>query len=312
MGWYELHVVATGRAPALLALVGFVVTFLLTRAVTRTIRARTAREAAEGGPSDDGTTTGTTSHAVPPRRRRRLLADVSVGGVHVHHQVVGILLVLLVGMLELRFDPASPWQEVLALLFGAGAALALDEFALWLYLDDVYWTEEGRRSIDAILLGGALGGALLLSASPVGVTSERGQAAWVYVVTLVVHLALALVCLLKGKTATGLVGIVVPFVALVGAVRLARPSSWWARRRYAARPGRLARAEARFGARYRRRHDWLRTLLGGAVDAPAAAGTETGTGPSSTDVPGPGASPRDDVGPRDYPRGDDHRRRSTS
>lgn len=254
MDWYTEHVVDTGRAPALFALVGFVVTFVVVRSITRRIRAR--REA--GPPPDPGPA---------ERPRRALLGDVSVGGVHVHHQVWGILLVLLTGMLEFRYSPGHPWSEVLALLFGAGAALALDEFALWLFVDDVYWSEEGQRSIDAILVGGALGGALLLSASPIGVTSDGSQGGWLaYTVTVVVHLALAFVCILKGKLATGLVGIVVPVVAFVGAVRLAKPTSPWARRRYAQRPHRLARAQARFGARYRARWERVRTLVGGRAD----------------------------------------------
>ncbi|MGA8046979.1 MAG: hypothetical protein WCA30_12015 [Dermatophilaceae bacterium] len=61
-----------------------------------------------------------------------------------HHQVWGILLVLLVGLLTVWFSLGPPWIEVLATLFGAGAALALDEFALWLHLEDVYWSEGAR------------------------------------------------------------------------------------------------------------------------------------------------------------------------
>ncbi len=256
MDWYTEHVVDAGRAPALFALVGFVVTFVVVRSITRRIRAR--REA--GPPPAPGP-----GPAARPRRPR--LGDVSVGGVHVHHQVWGILLVLLTGMLEFRYSPGHPWSEVLAFLFGAGAALALDEFALWLFVDDVYWSGEGQRSIDAILVGGALGGALLLSASPIGVTSDGSQGGWLaYTVTVVVHLALAFVCILKGKLATGLVGIVVPVVAFVGAVRLAKPTSPWARRRYARRPHRLARAQARFGARYQARWERVRTLVGGRAD----------------------------------------------
>ncbi|MGN7701307.1 hypothetical protein [Cellulosimicrobium sp. 22601] len=256
MDWYTEHVVDTGRAPALFALAGFVVTFVVVRSITRRIRAR--REAGPPPPPGPGPAA---------RPRRALLGDVSVGGVHVHHQVWGILLVLLTGMLEFRYSPGHPWSEVLALLFGAGAALALDEFALWLYVDDVYWSQEGQRSIDAILVGGALGGALLLSASPIGVTADGSQGGWLaYTVTVVVHLALAFVCILKGKLATGLVGIVVPVVAFVGAVRLAKPTSPWARRRYAHRPHRRARAQARFGARYRARWERVRTLVGGRTD----------------------------------------------
>lgn len=270
MGWYSEHVVDTGRAPALFALVGFVVTFVVVRAITRHIRARGAKGAAPGGaeaaPAAGADDAGPEVATPDGRERRRLVGDVTIGGVHVHHQVWGILLVLLAGMLEFRYSPGSPWSEVLALFFGAGAALALDEFALWLYVDDVYWTPEGQRSIVAILVGGALGGALLLSASPVGEMPDdaTAQGRVAFVVTVVVHLVLAFVSVLKGKLATGLIGVVVPVVALVGAVRLAKPASYWARRRYAARPRRMDRAERRFGARYQARQERLRVLLGGA------------------------------------------------
>ena len=84
--------------------------------------------------------------------------DLSAGGRHIHHLVWGILLLLLVGYcwlwqvsLKRRF-----WSRLLAFLYGIGAALTLDEFALWLNLRDVYWEREGRESIDAILLFSAL------------------------------------------------------------------------------------------------------------------------------------------------------------
>lgn len=245
MDWYQDVLVASGRAAALWALVGFLTAFAVTRGITRRIRARRGAPAGGGG----------------------LVGDVHIGGVHVHHQVWGILLVLLCALLEFRYQPGPPWTELLALLFGVGAALTLDEFALWLHLDDVYWGEEGRKSIDAVLVGGALGLVMLLQASPVGPTSGVGQLAlWGYLATVVLHLATAGVCVLKGKLATGLIGVVVPIVATVGAVRLATPSSYWARRYYG--PAKRARAEARFGEAYRRRHDRLRDLLGGAPDPP--------------------------------------------
>ena len=95
--------------------------------MTRRIRAQKASSSAE--------------QSRPPKRKA--LADIYIGGIHVHHQVWGILLVLVTGLLQFRYSPAPPWSEVLAALFGAGAALTLDEFAMWLYLDDVYW---GRRA----------------------------------------------------------------------------------------------------------------------------------------------------------------------
>ncbi|HEY5248702.1 MAG TPA: hypothetical protein VIJ15_09690, partial [Dermatophilaceae bacterium] len=107
--WYQRYLVDTGRSATLWVLIGFVITYTTTRWITLRIRARTARQSGQDGSA---------------------VKDVYIGGVHVHHQVWGILLVLVVGLLEFRFSPQPPWHEVLAALFGAGAALALDEFAL--------------------------------------------------------------------------------------------------------------------------------------------------------------------------------------
>jgi len=85
-----------------------------------------------------------------------------IGGVHVHHLVWGILILLVVGYLWLiQADHASDGSitrlgRITAAIYGLGAALTLDEFALWLRLDDVYWEREGRASVDAALMFGAL------------------------------------------------------------------------------------------------------------------------------------------------------------
>jgi hypothetical protein len=87
--------------------------------------------------------------------------DVTIGGRHIHHLVWGIALLLFTGyasLLETGDDPHSRRAgRALAALYGIGAALTLDEFALWLNLRDVYWEREGRVSLDAIALCGALG-----------------------------------------------------------------------------------------------------------------------------------------------------------
>jgi hypothetical protein len=223
-------------------LIGFLLTYASTRWVTLRIRARKARRAGqEGSP----------------------IKDVYIGGVHIHHQVWGILLVLVVGLLEFRFGPQPPWQEVLAALFGAGAALALDEFALWLHLEDVYWTEEGRKSIDAVMVAGVVGLALLAGTSPIGVDPDTVAVEGLVVTTIgvVLHISYTIICLLKGKIATGLISLPVPTIALVGAIRLAKPSSFWARRFYSGR--KLARAEERFGEGYLARRERLRDLFSG-------------------------------------------------
>ena len=70
----------------------------------------------------------------------------------------GICTLLIVGYLEIAISPESPWHEYLAVLFGIGTGLTLDEFALWLNLKDVYWSEQGRRSIDAVIVMAAFAG----------------------------------------------------------------------------------------------------------------------------------------------------------
>jgi hypothetical protein len=88
---------------------------------------------------------------------------VETGGTHVHHLVWGILLLLISGYATLAEagtgdEPVSILiSRTLAIAYGAGAALTLDEFALWLHLDPLaYWSSQGRESIDAVLLFGAL------------------------------------------------------------------------------------------------------------------------------------------------------------
>ena len=88
--------------------------------------------------------------------------ELWVGGIHVHHLVLGIMLLLLVGYCWLILIGTSAegasrrTGRLTAVLYGAGAALTLDEFALWLNLADVYWDRQGRASIDAVALFGAL------------------------------------------------------------------------------------------------------------------------------------------------------------
>lgn len=87
---------------------------------------------------------------------------VVIGGTHVHHLVWGILLLLVVGYIWLiqvgtgLNGSSARVGRLTALLYGAGAALTLDEFALWVHLDDVYWDPQGRASIDAVMVFAAL------------------------------------------------------------------------------------------------------------------------------------------------------------
>jgi hypothetical protein len=213
-------------------LAAFLITFLVTRVITRLIRAG-----------------------------RGPFRDTTVGGVHVHHQVYGIFLLLGTGTVELAYRPASPWFEVTAVLFGVGAALTLDEFALWLRLDDVYWGPEGRRSVDAVLIALVVGALLLVGFSPFDDDASGNRV--VASVVLVVNLVFVLTAILKGRTLLGVLGVFVPLLALVAAFRLARPRSPWARRFYGAGSRRLARARRRFPEGRRTRWDPLVDLFAG-------------------------------------------------
>jgi hypothetical protein len=119
---YHHSIVESGKQPQLLLLTSFLLTFLCVRILAYGVR------------------TG----------RLAVARDVVVGGVHIHHFVWGISLLLVSGYLAVAL--ASPPRGPIALLFGCGAALTLDEFALWLHLEDVYWSEPGRRSIGAVVL----------------------------------------------------------------------------------------------------------------------------------------------------------------
>lgn len=239
--WYERTMVEGGRAGALWLLVALLVTFLVVRGITRRIR------------SD----------------RAGRLRDVTIGGLHIHHVVYGIGLTLAAGFLEFRFRPESPWFELLALAFGVGAGLMLDEFALSLYTRDVYWAEQGRVSVDAVLIALMAGGLLVLGSAPLELESAEDGLRLGLAATVAVNALLAVPTLLKGKLVTGALGVLVPGIALVGAIRLAKPTSPWARARYAERPARLARAERRFGPRYQARLNRLKDLVGGAPSEPA-------------------------------------------
>ena len=246
--WYRETILETGRSGVLWMLIAFVLTFAATRFVTRRIRSRPA-------PAEDA--------------EKGLIGDIHIGGVHVHHQVWGILLILVAAVFEFAYQPDSLWLEVLGAAFGAGAALALDEFALWLHMDDVYWSEEGRKSIDAVVIAVCVGAGLLLGTAPFGVDDAVSQEGLVSAsVTVLINLGFALFAVLKGKLASGLIGLFLPLVSLVAAIRLAKPDSPWARRRYASRPRKMERAERRFGPERQERLNRLRDRLGGAPDAP--------------------------------------------
>jgi hypothetical protein len=129
---YREHIVDPGKEQAFWVLVAFLTTFVIVRIITHAIRAG-----------------------------RGPFRDVSVGGSHVHHMVPGIILVLVTGYLANAVH-ARDGRTTVAIFFGIGAALTLDEFALWLHLKDVYWEKAGRRSVDIVIICAAIAGLFVL------------------------------------------------------------------------------------------------------------------------------------------------------
>jgi hypothetical protein len=149
--------------------------------------------------------------------------SVRSGDVHIHHLVWGICLMMLSGFLAFALGPAAPWTPVIAVLFGVGAGFTMDEFALWVHLEDVYWQEEGRRSIDATLVAAAFAGFVVLGTTPFGL--ERSAPAGATAVVVAVVLGLTIMCFMKGRILLGVVGLFVPAAAVWGAVPMAQPLS---------------------------------------------------------------------------------------
>ena len=234
---YEAHVYDAGREPAFLMLIAFILTLAGTRFYTRMARIRQ-------------------------------WPSVHVGGVHVHHLVHGVVLSLIAGGLAVGLGPGEFWLAFLALVFGAGAALVLDEFAMLLHLDDVYWTTEGRLSIDASLAAMAFLGLAILATFPLPTDTGNyrlGRALGDGLIALIAFFVV--VTLLKGKLKMGLFGIVFVPLSVVGAVRLAKPRSPWARWFYPDDGWRMRRSQARFAAREARwtlRRNRFYDLIGGA------------------------------------------------
>lgn len=126
---YRFHFKDEARERLFLASVAFLLTFAIVRVITYSIRA-----------------------GVGP------FHNVTSGTLHIHHLVFGILILLAVGYVWLiEQGVGSSWvASITAIAYGVGAALTLDEFALWLNLRDVYWEQAGRASVDAVLIFASL------------------------------------------------------------------------------------------------------------------------------------------------------------
>jgi lysyl-tRNA synthetase class 2 len=236
---YEAHVYDAGREPAFMMLLAFILTLAGTRFYTRMARSRG-------------------------------WGSAHVGGVHVHHLVPGLVMSLIAGGLAIgiRHQPNELWIALLAIVFGAGAALVLDEFAMLLHLDDVYWTTEGRASIDACMAAVAFLALAILATFPLPTDAGNDRLARTLGDGLIALIAIfVVVTVLKGKLKFGLFGIVFAPFSIAGAIRLAKPTSIWARWLYPQGSWRLRRSEARFATRevrWTRRRDRFYDLIGGA------------------------------------------------
>jgi lysyl-tRNA synthetase class 2 len=199
--------------------------------------------------------------------------NIETGNLHIHHLVFGIVTLMLAGFLGFAFQPGSPYLEILAGAFGVGMGLTLDEFALWLYLDDVYWSEEGRRSIDAVILATIIGGALVLGFIPI---SEQDSAPAI-VLTVLIVTAFALIVAVKGKLWAAVGAMFIPLLGIISSIRLATPDSPWARRFYKPDGRRMARARRR-RERHERRWVKFQNLIGGAPSEPETKPSPEGDG----------------------------------
>jgi hypothetical protein len=216
--WYQEGIVDTGREPHFLFFVAFLLTFAFIRTSTHMIRAQV----------------------------KWWPGNVRVGGTHIHHLVWGILLLLICGYIAVSIDPQSPWREIIAVLFGIGTGLTLDEFALWLNLKDVYWSKQGRASIDAVVIAAAISGLLLVSLRGwIDVTTEVADEVQAAVGGVgVLGIVLALINAAKEKFGMAIWSVVIPVSGVPSAFRLAKPNSVWARLFY--RHGERERSEERY------------------------------------------------------------------
>ena len=190
---------------------------------------------------------------------------VTDSGLHLHHLVWGIFLMLVAGFLGFVTNLGSPGRELLAAAFGVGAGFTMDEFALWIHLRDVYWAEEGRSSFAAVVVVLVLGGLILLGIAPLDLPN-RAASVDTLIIGVAFDILLAALAVAKGKRLLAVVGIFLPVFSLVGAIRLASPRSPWARRLY--KPG--GRKRARSEARWARIDGRRRRVSDAIVGAPAA------------------------------------------
>lgn len=122
---YERHIIDEGKSLQVVILVVFLLTFITVRVIT---------------------------HAIRAGRWTKVFHNLqTTSGTHLHHLVPGIILLLVSGFFGIGLERDSH-RLPFAILYGIGAGLTLDEFALWLHLENVYWAKQGRQSIDAVII----------------------------------------------------------------------------------------------------------------------------------------------------------------
>ena len=238
-------IVDDGKLPLVLGFIAFIVTFLVTRTIVRMIRAGK-------GPFKN---------------------NVSESGLHIHHVVPGVLILIVGGFLAAGgARHRGPWASIGAVLVGVGAGLVLDEFALILTLDDVYWAKEGRVSVARwSALAAASLGIFLVFGSPFAperrwrrrLAHRRHRPA---PAVRVHHVPQGQDPHRRGRVRSS------PSSPSSGAIRLARPGSRWAKRFY--KPKKLARATTRAStsdARWAPVANWFGDTVAGSVNDPETA-----------------------------------------
>lgn len=196
---YDQHIQIPGKETHFLILLAFVFSFAFIRTSTHMIRAQVS-----WWPGNVETK----------------------GGLHIHHMFWGILLLMVMGYVGIATAIPNPWFELVAIGFGIGMGLTMDEFALWLTLKDVYWEQQGRDSIRAVMVTVGLLFIALLGLrfwvdvwdATLVLTGAQRNNEWLAIPIQLAGVALAYVCFRRGRRMAGLVGVFVPLVALIGAV----------------------------------------------------------------------------------------------
>src|SRR5215207_9639823 len=167
--WIQRDLIDAGRLPLFLCFLAFLVTFVTTRVITRMIRA-------DRGPFKD---------------------NVTKGGTHIHHSVPGIILLITGAYMGVAAQSATGWSIASAVLVGVGSSLVLDEFALILHLQDVYWSNEGRISVEMVSLAVGCMGLVLIGFGPFQDDSSQGPEVAATVVAVSINLLWIVLCVAK-------------------------------------------------------------------------------------------------------------------